>query len=186
MLLRWADRKVASGRSLIKRGTEDARTPICGERASFCQSGPCGRGSGPQPPATEWDWAGAGPHSRSRCATNRLGGCASGMWNSIAEYGRNRRRDRHTLGGRSGESLASFRKRLPATVSTPDLRIPLCRPPRPRRRRHRRAAEPRGSGTYGNRRRARARRPRLVAAAGLQHAGRPRRPLRIGRCGAFA
>jgi hypothetical protein len=31
--------------------------------------------------------------------------------------------------GRSGESLASFRKRLPATLSTPDLRI-ACEHPR--------------------------------------------------------
>jgi hypothetical protein len=35
MSLQRADRKIASGRSLFKRGLEDACPPICGERASF-------------------------------------------------------------------------------------------------------------------------------------------------------
>jgi len=62
--------------------------------------------------------------------------------------------------GRSGESLASFRKRLPATLSTPDLRI-ACEHPRKAEvveaiaERLRRG----GSRIFGNRRRTRAGRP---------------------------
>jgi hypothetical protein len=134
-------KSLPDGRS-SKRGMEDARPPICGERASFCQSGPRGRGSGPHQPATEW--IGRGPAFMIQVRGQQQAGRVRIRH---VELNCRVREESATRSAHSRRSAAPARdshpcKRLPATVSTPELRIP-CEGGG--RRSHRRAAAPRGS-----------------------------------------